>query len=212
VLSGSHVAVHAAAAHVAHVAAPAVNVILPVQPVPPGVGLSPPWYTFASEMKATIGATPGVHVSDLKANPDGSYTLDITAKSFLKAVEVASIVKPTADFGGTTVTVVVSDKNGDVVNPIVPTSVYQVEKLYNGALKGNDLYAGVKAKPLFPNAPVVVFPIFTPTVVQFYNDNLADYYSNANLVAADAFGDVLDPQLGGHDIAPSTAPIKHVQV
>jgi hypothetical protein len=50
-----------------------------------------------------------------------------------------------------------------------------------------------------------VYPVFKVRVVQFFNDDLSDFFSNYNNVAAFVFKDVLRNTISGTPIQFSTA-------
>jgi hypothetical protein len=168
-----------------------------------GVALSPPWVTFANEMQSTIGKTPTVWVSPL-IQINGTYYIGAATDNAARGGALATILAGDHDFGGTHVVVVVTTNAGAHYSPIPVTSSSQLATLEETALAGNPLFSTVVTHPLFPGAPDVVFPVFTKTVVQFPDDNLADAYQNFNDVTASVFGDVLAGSVGGFDVAPST--------
>jgi len=166
--------------------------------------LSPPWYTLWNEIKASIGNNPGVTVEDLDTSQT-PYIVPISVDNHDTAAAIASIMNLHYQIGNITVDVQVKDPAGNIVTPITPGSVSQLVELVESGLGNNGWFKEVLPKPLYPNAPEVVFVVFAKAVIQFYNDDLSDLYHNYNNVAAFVFRDVLHPSPGGIWLYTSTA-------
>ncbi len=168
--------------------------------------LSPPWYTLWNEIKASIGNDPGVTVNPLVTSQH-PFIVPITVTDNNKAVGVASIMRSQYTLGNITVVVQVKNGSGQIVQPVVPSSPDDLVNLAKTALTGNKWFVEVvkKAFSPLPHAPVVVYPVFSKAVIQFYNDDLSDLYNNYNNVVAFVFKDVLNPAPGGIMFYSSTA-------
>jgi hypothetical protein len=166
--------------------------------------LSPPWYTLWNRINSAIGPTPGVQVAPLDTTRSPYLTV-ITVSDDSRAQMLASSLIALHQLGTVSVAVVVKNSRGQVVPPVTPGDASQVVKMLTTALQGNPLFVQAVAQPLFPGAPMVVFPVFTKSVIQFPNDNQVDLYHNANAVAADVFKALLMPQPGGILVYCSTA-------
>lgn len=168
--------------------------------------LSPPWYTLWNEIKASIGNDPGVTVNPLVTSQH-PFVVPITVTDHNKAVGVASIMSAQYTLGNITVVVQVKDGSGQIVKPVVPGSPDDLVKLMQAALTGNKWFVEVvkKAFTPLPHSPVVVYPVFSKAVIQFFNDDLSDLYSNYNNVVAFVFKLVLNPAPGGIPVYSSTA-------
>jgi hypothetical protein len=168
------------------------------------VGLSPPWFTYRNEIAATVGRDPGVYVSPL-VQIGNAYYVGVATNDALRGVSLATVLQRQADFGGVKVNVRVTNYAGIDYNAFIPTDANQVAALENFAFAGNPLYRGAVVKQVFFGQPTV-FPVFTKSVVQFYDNNLADLYQNFNGVAANVVADIINGELAdGVLIAPSTA-------
>ena len=173
---------------------------------PSAPALSPPWFTFRNELVATVGKTPGVAVSPLVEVTGNKLAVDVVTDDFLRGVALASVLAPAQEFGNLTVQVNVATTTGVTYTGVTPTSAEQAGLLETLALHGNPAFEKVAVQPATPSGgPDEVFPVFTRTVVQFFDDNLADLYQNTNIVTAQAFRDVLAPEIGGIVVNPSTA-------
>ena len=187
--------------HVTHHPATAVAAAVTSTPT-----LSPPWYSFRNELNDTVGKTPGVVVSPLVQDSDNQYEVEVSTKSNGRGLALASVLSLTVNFGGVTVQVHVVKPNGMSYTPVTPATAHQLGALEEAALSGNKMFKEVVVQQSSPfGAAEDVYPVFTKSVVQYYNDNIADLYNNQNSVAADAFRDVLAPMPGGFIVNPSTA-------
>lgn len=165
--------------------------------------LSPPWYTAWNEINAAIGKTPGIKVNPLvvKSNPT---IVPIQVQNRNQAVALASILAPQIN---PYVTVQVTDGEGTVVAPAVPANAQELASMFQTALAGNPFLTTVQVRPFapFPTSPAAVFPIFAPAVIQFYNDDISDFYGNFNATATSVFENILNTAPGGIQVLPSTA-------
>lgn len=161
------------------------------------VGLSPPWYTLHHKITHSIGADPTVHVLPLREEGSKCY-IDVVCTDYEEAYPMASILRPQYDMGNITVFVQVLDRSGNPIKPEWPTGCKPVDCLYmvvTKALKNNPLFVGA-VKPEFP--PGIpppphgdVVAIIKKVVIQFWNDDLSDYYGNFNGVAQNVFKEVV---------------------
>lgn len=146
------------------------------------LSLSPPWYTFATQVKVTFGADPIVSVGPLVPG----YSLTVTVDNEAKATAIASILTTSKSFGNVNVAVNVVC-NGNFV-PSVPLDASSVEQVIFTALNGNPLYSGIVSRSGFR---IRTFVLFKPVVLQYFNDNFADPFGKQNMVAADVWKEVL---------------------
>lgn len=159
------------------------------------VKLSPPWFTFANEVKYTYGASPYVDVQDLVQVGNG-YELRINVCNNKVAEALRQVLPLSKDFGGVIVNVVVYNKCGQVVP--VPNIVYTPETLAKTiceALNGNPLFIGTiltdgKLAPEQIGALGQVVVIIKKCIIQFFNDDISDICGNYNAIAATTFTEV----------------------
>lgn len=169
---------------------------------PAAMALSPPWYILQNQMKATIGQDAGVTVDDLKDAP-GGYDLDVEVSDGRQAKALSTLLTRTHDFGGTEVHVIVLDSYGNPIAPgTVPTDPDKATRFFQTALSGNCFFVQVDPG----NAIYALFLEFPQATIQFPADNLADAYGNLNLVAADAFKEILNLEdISGIGIGAATS-------
>lgn len=166
--------------------------------------LSPPWYTLWNEINASIGNDPDVTVKPLDTQ-QSPFIVPVQVGSHEKAEAIASILDLRHIIGNITVDVEIRDQTGTIVSPKVPQTTEELAKMMETALGGNGWFSEVIARPIYPQGPEVIYPVFKKEVIQFFNDDLSDVYSNYNNVAAFVFKDVLNGAPGGFSVYCSTA-------
>jgi hypothetical protein len=153
--------------------------------------LSPPWYTVRSMLNGTVGASPCVEVGQVNVDQN-PYTLDVTACSNKVASSLAVILRRHWRFGNVQLKVRVLDPTGKEVKPRIqpgPDPVAAIRARFETALADNPLFSMILENQgvLDPHN----FWVETKKeVIQFFNDDLSDYYGNKNVVAENAFADV----------------------
>ncbi|MDQ5823642.1 MAG: hypothetical protein M3441_05435 [Chloroflexota bacterium] len=171
----------------------------------PRPGLSPPWYTLWNKIDKAVGADPGFSVQPLQDNGDGTYTVVITSQGG-DPTPLAAVLKKSHTLGNITVNVEVQELHVDVLSINTPGELVGA---LNGALKTNPYFVqAIQTQPSpFYQVPSVV-AVFTASVIQFYNDDLSDYYRNFNGVTADVFTDILLLDYGNNvTLATTTVPL-----
>jgi hypothetical protein len=163
--------------------------------------MNPPWITLWNEIDTSVGNDPAVKVAPLDESGT-PYVVRVRVRSRPKAVALASLMRPRHEFGNVVVIVEVRDAKGNALTPVVPGSPDQLADLVRAAFRGNRWYRDVVVKEILGWR---VYPVFKKRVVQFYNDDLSDLYSNYNNVASAVFTDVLEPSPGGFPLPCSTA-------
>lgn len=166
--------------------------------------LSPPWYTFMNEVKHTIGADNTVDVCDLITTTSPFQLPIIVHENAEKAQALANILKSGITIGNVAIVVLVY-ADGVLVQPKAPESAEDLFGITKVALADNPLCTAVEAAPMFPFGPEIVWPIFSKSIIQFFNDDLSDYYNDYNEVTAKVFEKILNLSPGGFYLHPSTA-------
>jgi hypothetical protein len=150
------------------------------------LALSPPWFLFAAEAKATLGFDACVTVDDLTGSGN-SFQLKIHVCDDTRADALVSLLGGSRSFGAVTVSIQIFNAEGtQVTDAALPTNPDQLAHLIVVGLSGNCYFLDViSGNPVHSR-----FVLFTKSVVQFQADNLADAFGNINRVAADAFDDI----------------------
>lgn len=156
------------------------------------VKLSPPWYTFRNQIRYTYGMSPIITVNEL-VQTNSSYVLSINSCSEGVAFAVRQVLPLERTFGNIIVLIKVFGPNGSEI-PIA-NEAYTPEslaKLFCTALSYNPLFMGVIPFEYNPEMPFMksAYMVITPTVVQFFNDDLSDLCSNYTEVASKVFEEV----------------------
>ncbi|CAG9614087.1 hypothetical protein BACCIP111899_03314 [Bacillus rhizoplanae] len=155
------------------------------------VGLSPPWVIYFNELKFSIGENPGVTVGPLIPAGD-DYIILVTVTGNEKARAIATILNPTVNFGNINVNVVVSNREGQMIAPFsCPLDAFEIAHVFQLALEGNPFFEDVVVKPQLPGEQDVVYPVFKPKVIQFFNDDISNLCNTFVAVAANVFKDVI---------------------
>ncbi|RLQ92285.1 hypothetical protein [Falsibacillus albus] len=169
------------------------------------VQLSPPWVTYYNELLNTIGKDPDATVGPLIPS-DGNYIVPVMVMGDGKAEALATLLKPTVEFGGVTLTVVVINEEQQIVSPLpCPLGVFAVADLADTALSGNPYYDQTVVKRLSPGGPNAVYPVFAPEVIQFFNDDISNLCNNFTGVASKVFAEVMIEELCRVSILFSTS-------
>ncbi|MGL4848268.1 MAG: hypothetical protein ACRC28_04995 [Clostridium sp.] len=159
---------------------------------PPEIKLSPPWYTYANQIKYTYGCSPHVCVGMLK-EVDGKYVLEINVDDDLIAKNLRQILPTEKVFGGVVVTIkIYNTKKQEVFQ--TKNAYKNAEELADvvcSALKCNPFFGGLvllKDKTISTDADVI--GIIDNCVVQFYNDDISNICRNYTEVAAKVFEEI----------------------
>jgi len=166
------------------------------------VKLSPPWYTFFNFLKHSIGKDRCVEVLEMKEISDSNFIIQVEVRSLKKALALADILLRCKSFGNIIVRVEVLHC-GQAVKPTGQfDDICRVIEVFKDALGTNHYFECIEFRTIFDSE--VIFPVFKKEVIQFFNDDLSDLYSNFNGVAAHVFSEVLKEQIGNVSILPST--------
>ncbi|VVB71825.1 Uncharacterised protein [uncultured archaeon] len=132
-----------------------------------------------------------------------NYFIDIVAVDGT-SYPLAAILKTSYDMGNIKVHVQVLDRSGKPIKPSLPVGtdpVNAVLQAIKGGLAGNEYFVDainiVGTSPPNPRSQWQIAVIFKKSVIQFFNDDISDYYSNLNAVAEDIFADVMNSEYPG---------------
>jgi hypothetical protein len=151
--------------------------------------LLPPWYLLNNQLSALLNADSCVHVEDLTGE-GRDMEIIISVCNEDKAQALAAFLNRTHDFGHLAVTVKVYTAESVPVNPIKPNDIKETVEMLNRALTGNKYF--VKAGIGSTQQSEAAFAIFQPKVIQYYSDDISDWYLNTNEVASKVFSDVFN--------------------
>lgn len=151
--------------------------------------LSPPWFTLQKMFANTFGCDPAVTIGELDTSKN-PYVLPIVVNDEKKGMALRTIIPANFPMGNINVITIVKNCNGISWQGIDIENEKQLVEVIKAAFTGNPLFVAAIPRVLPPDFQQVGL-IITKTVVQFFNDNLADFYSNFNGVAADVIAGLI---------------------
>lgn len=135
--------------------------------------LSAPWTIFYRQIQAMFKNDDQVHVIYDEATPE----IKVYVEDGEKADAIAQILLPEKTFGNVTVKVAVVPANG-VAALRRPTKM-DIDELFITAFEGNPALSFTRVLPcVFSNN--MYYIVFQNRVVQFYTDDLGDYYGQCS--------------------------------
>lgn len=144
------------------------------------VNLQSPWVTFTEEVKELFKNDP-----EIKYEYDGQYDIKLYVDNAEKAEALSKLIPPLKVFGNITVKITVIPPDSD--------DTESIGDLFEKAFEGNSAFSFVASQEDPAAGPVATYVVFAPEVVQFYNDDLSDYYRNKTTlyqnIARNVFGD-----------------------
>lgn len=141
------------------------------------LNLSAPWNIYRNKLAAMFEHDNEVDVSDISEVSEGnSSELEITVRveTHAKADALIKLLKPTVHFGGVSVHVNVVEANTEET----PESILKAAFSYNPVINFIDSYVD-------DTNSHHTFAVFEPGIVQFFADDLSDYYGNFNALYED---------------------------
>lgn len=145
------------------------------------VGVEAPWYRFYKIIYNLFAKDESVTVES-SDEVKGIFTIDISCANPLKLAAIRQVFGDERTMGNIKVLITYTE-------PKVERSLTLEE--FALAFKDTGLLVDVKEAPL-PDGELASFPIMVKDVIQFYNDNINDYYGNLTLTVADAVREVMD--------------------
>jgi len=117
---------------------------------------------------------------------------------------LATILESEKEVGNIPIYVVVLS-HGQIVEPydVSDFNASDILKIVEIAFETNRYYLFSKVTFVVPGT-VAVYPVFTKSVVQFYNEDFSDLYRNYNEVASNVFREVFQEKINEIDLDPST--------
>ena len=163
------------------------------------VSLSPPWFTLQRKLANTFGCDPAVTVGDLSETSQTIKVIPITVDDEKKGRALRTIIHPSFPMGNILVTTEVKNSKGRCWEAIVIENGKQLQGVITDAMAGNPLFVEAKLVERPPFA--IVGFIMTKTVVQFWNDDLSDFYGNFNDVTANVVSDLIIKDFAQHTVS-----------
>ena len=151
------------------------------------LNLKAPWYTYQNKLKALFERDPDITVGDVFEPGDGEsdYAIDFEVRNHEKYKALDRTLKKNLIFGNVTLDIIIYDMAN--VEPVRPGI-----ELFTTIFNGNPIVKDIKDVKDFTDTEHC-FIEFQPEVIQFYNDDIADYNGNwsglAQDIAREVFGD-----------------------
>lgn len=147
--------------------------------------LSPPWWTVYNKIKAMFEADSDITIQPMSGG-DTSYTIYLDTPDATKAIALEKILKTEYNFGNIRLKVIVRVTNANSKTVIPAESVYDN---YLDALATTPAVVDIRHVVDMLGTKWVVID-FKKEVVQFWNDDLTDYYGNWNGLYTDIATDI----------------------
>ena len=147
--------------------------------------LSPPWWTVYNKIKAMFEADPDITVQPMFGG-NTSCTIYLDTPDAAKAIALEKILKTEYNFGNIKLKVIVRVTNANSKTVTPAESIYDN---YLDALATTPAVVDIRhVVDMFGTKWIVID--FKKEVVQFWNDDLTDYYGNWNGLYTDIATDI----------------------
>ena len=150
--------------------------------------LSPPWYSHQRKVFALFGADPQVKMRDLRQVDGYNYALDMLVCNGLKARAIRALLPRTVEISNVTVTT-------RVLFPIEqceaePSTQVCDAQLLEDAFTGNPIFDRIDVQGM-EGWPQIGYCIFKKQVLQFWDDDLSNFYGMHSTLAETIARDIL---------------------
>lgn len=156
------------------------------------VNMISPWMAFYKQINALFEKDPEVHV----IFDEEKYTINLYVDDACKAAALDRLLVKEKEFGNIVVKVNVLPANiEDFAGFRSERYTMSNASWFDMAFEYNPIYAfaiGVDS----PLAPKFTFVVFKREVLQYYSDNLWDYYGVTSMLAQDIAREVFDSSIG----------------
>ena len=155
------------------------------------LAIEAPWYTFQKKVKALFEEDPDIRVGDVIEQEDGraDFAFCIEVRNHEKFLALDRVLPKVRTFGNVTLGILIFDEEnaGSEIDRIA---------LYETLFKGNPIVKDIKDVTDFTGTRHG-FVRFKPEVIQFPDDNIADYSGNWSGLAQDIAAEVFDQEMTG---------------
>lgn len=150
-----------------------------------------PWYSFQKKVNALFERDPDINVGEIEESTDvrTDYTLCIGVKKHEKFLALDRVLPKIRTFGNVTLGIILFDEEN------ANEQVDRIE-VYKTLFEGNPIVKDVKDVTDFTGTRNG-FVRFKPEVIQFFDDNIADFSGNWSGLAQDIAMEVFDQEVAG---------------
>ncbi|MBF0572293.1 MAG: hypothetical protein HQK69_00835 [Desulfamplus sp.] len=154
--------------------------------------LSAPPYQLQRQLFNSVGASPLVDVGEVVEQSPGNYVIDLNISRDDVANSLAAVLLRRWVFGNETLVIRVFRPNGTQVtspkiNPWGISSADAIEKHFQIALKKNPFFVATYNEQRPYSDTNICWVEVAKEVIQFFNDDISDYYGNTNILTRDVF-------------------------
>ena len=136
-----------------------------------------PWYTYQKKLKALFGRDPDIKISEVRNGKGADFEFDIEVLSHAKFVALNRVLKKHVTFGSVTLAITLYDEENS-------ETADNKAKLFATLFEGNPILEDVRGIT-DDTGSKHTYVRFAPEVIQFFDDNLADYNGNWSGLAMD---------------------------
>ena len=154
-------------------------------------GLSAPWYNFYREVNELFKKDKQVHV----VFDDEHFELNIYVENADKAAALEYLLGSERIYGEITLYIKVIPANNNLTRSYKLRNNTDLPTFYRNAFKGNEIVEFIEdVSTLYSND--MCFVVFKKEVVQYFTDDLGDYYGQRSTLWQDIAKDVFEKQDG----------------
>lgn len=135
------------------------------------LNLSSPWYTYQRKIHALFRHDPDIEVGEVfeTNDPIADYAFDIEVKNHEKYIALDRVLPKVRTFGNVRIAIFLYDEeNGEEAD---------AEALFRTIFEGNPVLSEIVSGEDFTGTKHT-YVMFTPRVVQFFNDDISDLNGN----------------------------------
>ena len=149
--------------------------------------LSPPWYSYQRKVQALFGRDPEVRIRDLYQVDDHNFTLFILVRNPNKAKAIRALLPRVVEIGNATVTsrIFIPVDECEVRVAMQASDAQLLEEAFNG----NPVFDRIEA--LSAGLVDIGYCIFKKEVIQFWDDDLSNFYGLTSTLAETIALDIL---------------------
>ena len=152
------------------------------------IKLSPPWCTRYSQIAALFQYDSDVHVFFDEDN----YDIKLYVDNDDKAAALQILLPREYNFGNITLKIEIIPANADDINTFINENT-PLDELFEIAFDGNGAFSFAKTIHGVMLLDGITYVVFKKQVVQYYTDDLSDYFGNCSTlyqeIAKDVFGE-----------------------
>lgn len=148
------------------------------------VGLQSPWVTTYNKIRVLLNRDSDLTISRLSGDDNGVYTFTVSSTNAPKIIALEKIIKNEFVFGNVTLKIQFLVENPEKDGITVDD--------FKNAFNGNNIISKIETVKNPVGVPQT-FVMFGREVIQFYNDDISDFYGNFNGLGEDIAREIFNP-------------------